>query len=202
MRAHLRWGVLALACLFAACSDSELVGIHLKIAKDGSGTLTVRALQSSTTPGPGEMRAQGVQWQARAFLVSSQGAFHQVDDVAFGKDKDELRFKWGSKADDMPHLRVFVKRSPDLTWVQSLVPGDQAIRRDLARVHDPTGKTREIGEAIRLEVQVPDTVVSTGVQPAGRGIDTQHERNVAYLVLPVQNLLEKGDELVWDVSWK
>ena len=101
----------------------------------------------------------------------------------------------------MPHLRVFVKRHPDLAWVQSLVP-DQATRRDLARVHDPTGKTREIGDAIRLEVQVPDTVVSTGVQPAGRGIDTQHERNVAYLVLPVQNLLEKGDELVWDVSWK
>ena len=199
MRAHLRWGIFGLVCLFAACSDSELVGIHLKIAKDGSGTLTVRALQSSTTPGPGEMRAQGVQWQARAFLVSSQGAFHQVDDIAFGKD--ELRFKSGSKTDDMPHLRVYVKRHPDLAWVQSLVP-DQATRRDLARVHDPTGKTREIGDAIRLEVQVPDTVVSTGVQPAGRGIDTQHERNVAYLVLPVQNLLEKGDELVWDVSWK
>ena len=199
MRAHLRWGVLGLVSLFAACSDSELVGIHLKIGKDGTGTLTVRALQESTTPGPGEMRAQGVQWQERAFLVSSQGTFHQVDDIAFGGD--ELRFKSGSKTDDMPHLRVTVKRRPDLTWVQSLVP-DQQRRRDLARVHDPTGKTREIGDAIRLEVMVPDTVVSTGVQPAGRGIDAQHERNVAYLVLPVQNLLEKGDDLVWDVSWK
>jgi hypothetical protein len=199
MRAHLRWGVLGLCSLFAACSDSELVGIHLKIAKDGSGTLTVRALQSSTTPGPGEQRAQGVQWQARAFLVSSQGAFHQVGEVSFGKD--ELRFKMETKEDDMPHLRVRLKRQPGLSWVESLVP-EQAVRRDLARVHDPTGKTREIGDAIRLEVQCPDTVVSTGVQPAGRGIDAQHERNVAYLVLPVQNLLEKGDELVWDVSWK
>ena len=199
MRAHLRWGVLGLCSLFAACSDSELVGIHLKIAKDGSGTLTVRALQSSTTPGPGEQRAQGVQWQARAFLVSSQGAFRQVGEVSFGKD--ELRFKMETKEDDMPHLRVRLKRQPGLSWVESLVP-EQAVRRDLARVHDPTGKTHEIGDAIRLEVQCPDTVVSTGVQPAGRGIDAQHERNVAYLVLPVQNLLEKGDDLVWDVSWK
>jgi hypothetical protein len=190
---------LLLLALLTACSETELVGLHIALAKDGSGTLTARALQAANSPGPAEARARGVQWQTRANLMSSQGTFRSLADLAFGDG--ELRFLSRKDEVDLPHLRLILRRGPELSWVQALVP-DQETRRTLAKVHDPTGKTREIADTIRIEVQVPDAVVSSGVQPAGRGIEATHERNRAYLILPVQTITERGDDLVWDVSWK
>ena len=134
-------------------------------------------------------------WQARANLSSSQGAFRNLSDVAFGDG--ELRFL--TTNEDMLHLRVVVKRGRELSWVESLVP-DPETRRSLAIVHDPSGKTKEVADIIRIEVQLPEAVVASGVQPAGRGIEAAHERNRAYLLLPVEVLLEPGEDLVWDIG--
>jgi hypothetical protein len=183
--------------LLTACADAELVGIHIALTKDGSGTLTARALQATSAPGPAEARMQGVQWQVRANLWSSQGSFRSLSDLVLG-DR-EVRFL--TTNEEMPHLRVIIKRGRDLAWVQALVP-DQETRKALARVHDPNSKSREIADSIRLEVQFPDTVISSGVEPAGRGVEATHERNRAYLILPVQTLQQPGDDLVWAVSWK
>jgi hypothetical protein len=79
---------------------------------------------------------------------------------------------------------------------------DEPTRRALAAVQDPNNQSKEIAATIRLEVQFPDTVVSSGVEPAGRGIEATHERNRAHLILPVRNLLQPGSDLIWDVSWK
>lgn len=193
-----RMKACALALLWlSACSDSELVGIHIALAKDGSGTITARALQATNVPGPAEARIDGAQWQIRASLVSSQGTFPSLGKVELG-DR-EVRFL--ASNDDLPRLRVVLQRKKDLTWVQTLVP-DEATRRTLAKVHDPHSKQKEIADAIRLEVEFPDQVVSSGIAPTGRGIEAAHERNRAYLVLPVASMLVDDDELVWDVSWK
>lgn len=192
-----RWLPLCLF-LLTACADTELVGLHIHLSADGSGTLTARALQAASTPGPVEARTRGVQWQARANLSSSQGTFRSLADLAFGDA--ELRFVT-TQDQDLPHLRVVLQRKRELLWVQSLVP-DAETRRALARVHDPSGKTKEIATAIRIEIEFPDTVVASGVQPAGRGIEATHERTRAYLILPVASMLEPADDLVWDISWK
>lgn len=191
--------LLALAILFlgTACSDTELVGLNIALAKDGSGTLTARSLQAASAPGPAEARTRGVQWQTRAVVTSSQGTFRSLSDLAFGDG--EVRFNVTN--DEMPHLRVVLKRDRDLAWINTLVP-DQATRKALARVHDPNGKADEIGDVLRIEVRFPDAVVASGVQPTGRGIEASHERNRAYLLLPVQKMLEPGEPLLWDISWK
>lgn len=189
----LLWGLT----LFAACSDTELVGIHITLQKDGSGVLTARALQATNVPGSAEARVRGVQWQMRANLASSQGAFSSLGQLEFGED--EVRFV--ASNDELPRLRVVLKRKKDLAWVSTLVP-DEATRKTLAKVHDPRSKQKEIADSIRLEVEFPDQVVSSGVAPAGRGIEAQHERNRAYLILPVASLLADDEDLVWDVSWK
>lgn len=186
--------------LLASCSDNELVGIHIALNKDGSGTVTARALQASSAPGPAEARMRGVQWQVRANLTSSQGTFRNLTDLVLGAaDEREVRFLMTNE--EMPHLRVVLKRAANLAWVQSLVP-DEPTRRALAAVQDPNNKSKEIASTIRLEVQFPETVVSSGVEPAGRGIEATHERNRAYLIMPVRNLLQPGDDMIWDVSWK
>ena len=195
----MRWILALLLFLITACSDTDLVGLHITLKADGSGTLTARSLKATVGPGPAEAKARGVQWQDRVNLSSSQGDFRSLSDVVFGDG--ELRFRSSDTA-EMPHLRVTIRRGPDLSWGQGLVPTDAETRRKLARVHDPSGKTKEVANTIRIEVQFPEAVVSSGVKPAGRGIEANHERNRAYLLLRVDGLLQAGEVLVWDVSWK
>lgn len=196
--AMFRTSSLALALLLlASCSDSELVGVHVALRKDGSGTLTARALQSTTIAGPAESQTKGVEWQARASLISSQGSFQSLAAVELGQG--EVRFAPG--ADGAPRLRVSLTRKKDLAWVKALVP-DEATRKSLAKVQDPNSKQREIADTIRFEIRLPDQVVSSGVAPTGRGIEATHEQTRASLMLPVAAMLTDGDELTWDISWK
>lgn len=188
----------ALLVLFAACSGSELVGVHVALQKDGSGLVTIRALVESTGQSPAEVRSQGVAWTTRASLVCSQGTFQQIQDLKLGDGG--LRFV-SQLGDDRPALRIYVQRGPAAAWVRSLVP-EQQVRRVMAKVYDPTGRTTEIGDTLRLEVALPTDVVTSGVLPGGRGIEAGREGKRAFLLIPVRTALEAGDELVWDVSWR
>jgi hypothetical protein len=184
--------------LLSACSGGELVGVHITLAKDGSGTVTTRSLLEPTLPSPAQSRTQGVNWTASASLQCAQGRFQQLGDLKIGDGG--LRFS-PRLGDDQPHLRVYVQRGPAVEWVKALVP-EQAARRAMAKVYDPTGRTDEIGDAIRLEISLPGEVVTSDVNPTGRGVEAAHERKRAYLVIPVKAALEAGEEMLWDISWR
>ena len=186
--------LLAVLC---SCSGGELVGIHVNLAKDGSGTVTVRTLMEPTSTGAAESRAQGVTWKTRAGIACAQGSFTQVQDLKLGNGG--IRFL-AELADDRPNVRVFLQRGPDAEWVKSLVP-DAETRQKMAKVYDPTGRTREIGDVLRIEVAVPGQVFASGVRPSGRGVEAAHEGKRAYLLVPVRTALESGDELEWSFSW-
>lgn len=192
-----RW-LLPMLLATTACSGGELVGIHIDLGKDGSGTVTVRSLVESTTPGPAEARSQGAEWKARASLQCSQGKFQQLQDLKIGDGG--LRFS-PRLGEDQPHLRVFVPRGPASEWVKALVP-NQTTRRAMAKVYDPTGRTEEIGDLIRIEVTLPTEAITSDVNPGGRGVEAAHERKRAYLLIPVKSALEAGDEWIWDISWR
>lgn len=196
MRAILLF-LLCLSPLLGSCSGSELVGIHIALEANGSGTLTARALVAPPDAAPAEGRTQGVQWRDRAALLASQGTFADIGQLQFGG----IQFFGSTRRDQMPRIRVVVPRGPDSVWVKALTP-DAEVRRRTAPVYDPTGKTKEIADAIRIEIRFPDTVVSAGVEPRGRGVDAGYERNQAWLIVPVRAALERGEDLVWDVSWK
>jgi hypothetical protein len=191
--------VALLGSLFlAACSSGELVGIHISLNKDGSGVVTTRSLAEPTAPGPAESRTQGVTWQSRASLIAVQGKFDKLNDLKFGGEG--LRFS-AQLGDEQPHLRVYLQRGAGAEWCKGLVP-DAAVRRAMARVYDPTGRTQEIGDTLRIEFAVPGEVVTSDVNPGGRGVEPAHERKRAYLLIPVKTLLEAADEMVWDISWR
>ena len=181
-----------------ACSGGELVGVYINLEKDGSGKLTTRALVEPKADGASELRVGGVEWTGRAALVSRQGTFTRLGDVALAGTG--VRFSTPA-TDDRPSLRVYVQRGPGAEWVRSLVPEETA-RRAMARIYDPTGKTTDIGDTIRLEIAVPSDVVTSGVLPAGRGLEAAREGRRAYLLIPVRTALETGEELVWDISWR
>lgn len=182
----------------AACSGGELVGVHIHLEKDGSGKITTRALVEPKNGDAPEVRAAGVEWTSRAAVVSRQGKFTRLGDVSLGGNG--VRFSAGAD-DDRPSLRIYVRRGPDAEWVKNLVP-EQTVRRAMAKVYDPTGKTTEIGDTIRLELSLPSDVVTSGVLPTGRGIEAAREGRRAYLLIPVRAAMLAEDELVWDISWR
>jgi len=186
-----------LVSLLAACSGDELVGVHVKLDATGSGTITTRALMPISQATAAEGSAKGVNWSIRAGLVSSQGSFDQIGGVTLG-DGDVT---FSPQLDtDRPGLRVTFKRGPNCKWVNQLVPGKKQ-REQMAGAYDPTGRTKEIGDVLRLEVQAPGQVITSGVLPTGRGVSVDRDGKKAILLLPVRTALEEGDAFVWDISW-
>ncbi len=195
----LRWPLPALAlAVLAACSGGEVVGVHLRLDKDGSGLLTTRALVQPREDSSGEVRVSGVTWTGRAALVCRQGRFQRIQDVALAGGG--VRFSTPG-SDDRPSLRIYLQRGPAAEWVRALVP-DEATRRAMASVYDPTDKTKQIGDTLRIELSLPSDVITSGVLPTGRGVEAAREGRRAYLLLPVRSALEDTEELVWDISWK
>lgn len=184
--------------LLTACAGNELVGIHVAMQGDGTAIVTTRALAANPAPPAAEVLAKGITWQTRGALVYSQGTATDLGQLRIGDDS--LRFQ--PRLDGEPKtMRVVLQRGPDAGWVKALTP-DQATRRNLAKVYDPSHKTKEIADQLRLEIQGLGPVVSSNVLPAARGVTADREGDRAYLVIPANTALEKGPELVWDISWK
>ncbi|HLQ38892.1 MAG TPA: hypothetical protein VK348_13870 [Planctomycetota bacterium] len=194
MRRSILLGVLF--GLLASCSDKEIVGLHLALAADGSGTLTTRTLLEPAQAGPAEAQTKGVVFESRAGLLLSQGKFTNVSELQFG----ELRCSGDVRNAERPNLRMRIPRAAEAAWVKALAPGLE-LRRKLAKVLDPTGKKTEIAANVQFELHLPGNVVASGVLPAARGVEASHERDRAYLIVPLDTATEKGEELVWDVSW-
>ena len=188
---------LLLVSLLCACSGGELVGVHVKLATDGTGTITTRALMPIATATETETQASGINWQVRAGLVSSQGRFDAISDVKLGAN--EVTFAPQLEG-ERPGLRVTLNRGPERKWVRSLAPAREQ-RKGMAKAYDPTGRTKQVGDVLRLEIEAPGNVITSGVLPSGRGVEADREGSRATLLLPVRTALEEGDSFVWDISW-
>ncbi|MFT4511730.1 MAG: hypothetical protein ACI91B_000411 [Planctomycetota bacterium] len=188
---------LLLLTSLCACSGGELVGVHLTLDADGSGTMTTRALMPIAKATDAENRAKGVNWTIRAGLVSSQGTFSEVGTVTLGDG--EVTFS-PQLDGDRPGLRVNIQRGPGAKWIETLVP-DQKTRKEMAKAYDPSGRTKEIADVLRFEVVAPGNVITSGVLPTGRGVQADRDGLKATLLLPARTALEAGDAFVWDISW-
>lgn len=188
----------SLCLLFAGCAGNEIVGIHIALQKDGPALVTTRALVDAPQPSPIEVVATGVTWGKRAALVHSRGEVMKLEDLRFGDDG----LKFFPRLDGEPRtLRVRVQRGTTAGWVRALTPA-QGKRRELAAIYDPRGKTPEVGDVVRLEIAGLTDANSSSVLPSARGVEAGRDGRSAWLVLPVETILEGGEELVWDISWK
>ncbi len=206
MATHVRIAFLALLTLMlAACSGEQLVGIHITLNEDGSGTVTTRALVEPAVPSPIEKATEGADWTpaaqdevVRAAVVATRGRFERLDALRFGDGGLHFATNLGG---EQHSLRVYLHRARDAAWVKAFAP-DAKTRKDMARIYDPSGSAREIGGIIRVEIELPGEVVASSVHPTARGVEADRERKRAFLLLPVRTMLTNGEEMVWDVTWR
>lgn len=190
----LRFALWLLPC-FAACSGNEIVGLHVRLHPDGAADVTARALVASPAPSPAETAAKGITWNQRAALVHSQGAAAKLADVRFGDDALQFVPRM-----DANKLTVRIARSATAGWVAALAP-DKRTRGELAGVYDPSRKTTEVGDTLRLEFELPGAAVSSSVLPSARGVEAGRDGKRAWLSIPVETAREAGETLTWDVTW-
>jgi hypothetical protein len=187
---------LLLLLALTACTGGEIVGIYIAVQPDGSGTITARALVESPAQSPAETAAaKGITWTKRAALVYAQGALGKLDELSFGDTSLSIESRL-----DARKITVRLTRSKDAAWVKALVP-EKKVRRDLATVYDPLGKTKEIGDTLRLELDLPGVVNGSSVLPTARGVEAGRDGKRAWLTIPVETALESGDALSWDITW-
>jgi hypothetical protein len=189
----------------AACSGSELVGLHLTVLADGSATITAKALVESPTPSPAEVMSKGVAWNRRAALVYSQGNVASLKDLGFGDDSLQIKEKL-----DAQKLTILIKPGPTAGWVNCLVPAKQK-QQEMTAVYDPNEKPRNganasekakaLGDTLRIELVLPSDVSASSVLRTARGVEAGKERTRAYLIIPADTAREKGDTIEWTVTW-
>lgn len=202
MRTPASLSFLLLTALLSLCScgGGELVGVHVDLAADGSGTVTLRSLSPAAEAPASATQTKGAKWNVHAELVSSQGGFAKIGDL----DLADGDITFAPQLDsDRPGLRVIIKRGAGTRWVSLLTP-DRATRQKLAKAYDPTGRTKEIGEILRLEIEAPGKVITSGVLPTGRGVTSDRDGDKAILLLPARTVLDvdsKDGDFVWDISW-
>lgn len=179
--------------LLASCGDADVVGAHIDLEADGSGHATIRSLLPSGSPGPAEAAIDGIDFQGRAQLHSSEGPFGDITEVDLGGIRFERQGANG--------LRVRLPVGPEAPWARALAPSPDA-QGATARTFDPEASTRALGATVRFVLEAPDLVISNGCYPRARGVEWDKERDKASLWIPVRTALRAGDPLVWDITWQ
>jgi hypothetical protein len=176
-----------------ACSEAEPIGIHLRLAADGSAVVTCRSLNVVETVGPIEGDCEGVQWQERARLFASRG---QVADVGALRLGGIVVAKTGSTA-----LRLQVPRGPDAVWHARLAPPAEG-GGVAGVVLDPARPGAAVGSTIRIEVVAPGPITAVGHAPAARMVKSDKDGSSALLWVPVDVARAAGETIVFDLTWR
>ena len=138
-----------LSCLLlvslCSCGSSDVVGMHIELAADGSALLTTRSLLEQDDPGPVEDAATGVQWSERVRLICSRGRVASLDELVL----DGIRFDAREGG-----LRVTVPCGPEVRWIDRFAPpADERARA--VETFDPRDETPNVGSRVMIEVVVP-----------------------------------------------
>ena len=195
LRCSLPWG---LAVALAACDESDLAAIRLRIAEDLSGTVTASGVRIPHEAGPIEAGTRGAVWTDRAEVVCAAGRFESLTALAI----EDLAFAAGTTADGISYVQVTVPRGPETRWARLLSPLSTEERRKGATTLDPTGRLREIGSPLKVEITLPGAVVAHGVVPEVRRVQEEVEGNRATLLVSAEAAQTEGRALVWQITWR
>lgn len=191
--------LLPLVPLFvaSACTDSDATSLRIRLALDLSGEVNASALSMPEEATPLESASSGIEWQDRGRILFSAGRFADLNQLVI----EDLRFAAEARQDGPSYVRVTLPRGPEARWYQLFTTSDAARRERMARALDPEGRADKIGTSVKLVIETPAPVISTGFHPNVRGAKTDSDAEEASLVLPLDALSSGEGDIVWDVAW-
>ena len=192
------WCTAALAALgLSACSEADVVTVHIRLEKGFAGTLSARGLTVPREAAPIEGAVKGVTFEHRAALVCAQGGFQSLGDVRFA----DVQFVIGTTQDGVSYVHATLPRGPGAKWVDVLLPRKDA-RDSAAKAFEPDRERTKVGTAVRFVLDVPGAITAHGYAPDARGCKAEAEDRRASLYLTAERAREEGDTWTWSVDWK
>jgi hypothetical protein len=189
--------LLALVSL-CACDDDDAVSIRIRLRDDGSGTLMTSGLTVPADATRVEGATKGVQVDKRVQVSAALGRFTaltgvSVADIVFTSGEGEAGFRY---------LKVTVPQGQAAQWLDSFMPLDERARLDAAAALDPSGKSKDIGATLKIEIEMPATIVGDGATGKVRGTKNSDAGTTATLVVPIQGARAATEPLVWHLTWQ
>ena len=180
------------------CDESDLVSIRIRLNKDYSGTLVTSGLMIPAEPSALERASHGVAWRDRLQVIGASGAFDNVAKLSI----EDIVFSCGGGSDGPSYVTINVPRGPQARWVRALAPLSLDERKRATEIFDPTGKVKELGSLVKLQIDFPGPVIAHGVSPSPTGCKEEAEEARATLVVSVETALSQGGVLVWQLTWR
>ena len=184
-------GRLANACLpilllvLGACDESDAVSLRIKVREDFSGTIRASSLVLPAADGLVQRETQGATWDSRVDVACAAGRFDGLSALKLS----DLAISGGEAGEGLCFVRV-------------VLPRGEAVRWRVAGAIDPTGKAKTVGSTIKIEIELPATVVGNGLTGKSRGMKATAEGSVATLVVPLEQATTPGEPITWHLTWQ
>lgn len=197
MRTSLLLGC-TLAFLLSSCEEEDATSARLRLRSGGAGEMYTSCLLQVPEPGPVDGQVGGANTTARVGLVASSGRYADINQLTLA----DIRFKSGSSEAGLRWLEVTIPQGPDARWPRLFVPMEDTARLDAVSAFTSDSRAREIGAAFKLEIELPETVVSQGLAGTRvRGARGESEAKTATLTLPVERARQANGPLSWQLTW-
>jgi len=189
--------VLSLLALLAGCDEDNAVSVRLRLAQDLSGTIITSALAQPSGPGAVEQATVGASFDRQVALRGAKGRFPALEGLKVG----DLKFSGSVPEGGLRSCRVEVPTGPEAQWPALFVPLPEADRRSAAEAFEVSGKARDVGRTIKIEIELPSSVVSNGATGKVRGTKNTSDGAIATLIVPIEAAREGKEPLVWHITW-
>jgi len=187
----------ALTLLLHSCDEDNAVSARLRLRADLSGTIVVSALAAPGAPGAVEERAVGATFEHRVTMQGASGRFPSLP----GLNLADITFAAGTPEGGLRWCRVEVPTGAAAEWPALFVPISEEERLAAADAFDPSGRARDIGRTLKLEIELPGPAVGNGVTGRVRGTKNTADGSIATLIVPIVPAREATDPLVWHLTW-
>ncbi len=194
------WILLVLLAVVSlgGCDETDLVAIRIRLREDLGGTVTTSALAQPTADGAIQAQSHGAAWESRVDVACAAGRFDKLSDLKLA----DLSFIAGEAGDGLYFIKVVLPRGENAQWPRALVPLSTEERTRASSAIDPSGKSKSIGSVIKLEIELPRAVVSSGLTGKTRGTKATSEAEVATLVIPLETAMTAGESMTWHLTWQ
>ncbi len=179
------------------CDEADSTSVRLVIQADLSGTVTTSSL-AETDRGAIEPESQGIRWTARAKVVALQGHFSdlsktplRIGDLTFEVSNHGRGFR----------LRVTLPTGPEAKWLSLIAPPEPDRRAAIRAAMDPDGETEQLGEEIKIQIDLPKEPVASGYRPDLSPVRDSVDKKRVTLIVKVDKLRAGGRTVEWDVTW-
>lgn len=193
------------ALSLSGCDSADASSVKIKLRADLAGEVTTSSVGvREAGDGPAQRGAQGVRWQGSGSIIMARGEFDNINqlNVAGITFRTQTRPAGSGGTGNDLMLSVTIPRGPGVTWPAAFTVPDAGARTSAAKALNPAAAKPTMGDAVRIQIEVPGTIVTAGADVRAGGVVSGYEQTIATLTIPVEASQSTDGPITWHITWK